>query len=344
MPDQILIDDFGRGRHALQRLREAAADHLCDVSTSGAEDDFHHRATVIPFDGALLIDGWTGAYLNERTPRHIARGGLDHYMVTLCMEGALTFESGRRSQTMRPGDICLIDMAQASRAVIGADDRSGRSRTVTLTIPRAVLAPLLATPDGVNAALLPRNSTTNRLLATQYLALCGEAAAEDPDTPPIGLATLAAAIADAVGGASSADAAIDRASRELLLAAIKRRIIADLRTDRVDIAQLCREYKISRATLYRLFEPEGGLWRYMQDQRLQRAFAKLAGSAATAPARMADLALEFGFSSDSTFVRAFRRRFGLTPGEVRQLADGRRNGMTSGIPDSVIRIKTLADQ
>ncbi|MFX8871954.1 hypothetical protein ABTM94_19865, partial [Acinetobacter baumannii] len=82
-----------------QRLREAAADNLCDVSATGAEDDFHHRATVIPFDGALLIDGWTGAYLNERTPRHIARSGLDHYMVTLCMEGALTFESGRRSQT-----------------------------------------------------------------------------------------------------------------------------------------------------------------------------------------------------------------------------------------------------
>jgi hypothetical protein len=33
-----------------------------------------------------------------------------------------------------------------------------------------------------------------------------------------------------------------------------------------------------------------------------------------------DLALDFGFGSDSTFVRAFRRRFDITPGEVKRLA------------------------
>ena len=34
---------------------------------------------------------------------------------------------------------------------------------------------------------------------------------------------------------------------------------------------------------------------------------------------MIDLAIDFRFSSDTTFVRAFRRRFGVTPGEVKQL-------------------------
>jgi hypothetical protein len=53
----------------------------------------------------------------------------------------------------------------------------------------------------------------------------------------------------------------------------------------------------------------------------------------------------FGFSGDSTFVRAFRRRFGLTPGEARQhLANKRRHDLGNGIPDSVIPIKTLADR
>jgi AraC-like DNA-binding protein len=41
------------------------------------------------------------------------------------------------------------------------------------------------------------------------------------------------------------------------------------------------------------------------------------------------LAINLRFSSDSTFVRAFRRKFGLTPGEVRGksqewLSDGAR--------------------
>ena len=36
---------------------------------------------------------------------------------------------------------------------------------------------------------------------------------------------------------------------------------------------------------------------------------------------MMNLAISMKFSSDSTFIRAFRRKFGLTPGELRELAD-----------------------
>lgn len=65
-------------------------------------------------------------------------------------------------------------------------------------------------------------------------------------------------------------------------------------------------FRISRATLYRLFEPEGGLRSYVQEQQLNRAFAMLA-SPASAGTRIIDLALDFNFSGDSTFVRTFRR-------------------------------------
>jgi AraC-like DNA-binding protein len=40
-------------------------------------------------------------------------------------------------------------------------------------------------------------------------------------------------------------------------------------------------------------------------------------------ARLIDFAVDYHFSSDNTFIRAFRHRFGLTPGEVRELAIGR---------------------
>ncbi|SFJ53153.1 helix-turn-helix transcriptional regulator [Bradyrhizobium sp. cf659] len=36
--------------------------------------------------------------------------------------------------------------------------------------------------------------------------------------------------------------------------------------------------------------------------------------------RLIDLAVDLQFSSDSTFVRAFRRQFGLTPGEIRSMS------------------------
>ena len=107
-----------RGQRALRRLREATADHLSDVAFAGAEDDFRHRARVIPYTKALLIDSQISPYSNERTPRHIARGGIDNYLILLCLGGGVTFGSGRRSVTLRPGDLCLMDMAQANRTSV----------------------------------------------------------------------------------------------------------------------------------------------------------------------------------------------------------------------------------
>ena len=59
---------------------------------------------------------------------------------------------------------------------------------------------------------------------------------------------------------------------------------------------------------------------YIQQRRLIRAFAVLCAPE-TRYRRILDVAVESGFASDATFVRAFRRQFGVTPGEVRALAE-----------------------
>ncbi len=56
----------------------------------------------------------------------------------------------------------------------------------------------------------------------------------------------------------------------------------------------------------------------MQEQRLNRALMLLI-SPASEGKRLIDLAVDLQFSSDSTFVRAFRRQFGVTLGEIRKL-------------------------
>ena len=95
---------------------------------------FRFRSAMIPLDGTMLIESNFGSYSNERTPRHIARGGMDHYMVTLCFNGAITFGAGVRSVMMRPGDLCLQDMTQASRTQLAADRRP-RSRPRRARVP-----------------------------------------------------------------------------------------------------------------------------------------------------------------------------------------------------------------
>jgi len=306
----------GRGVDALRQLRAMTAD-ICDVVPLTTEDDFHVTTVTMMTRNALLVDTRATDQEYDRTPAHVARGAMDHFQITLCVEGEMRFSSGRREVTMGPGAICLIDMAQPNRTVL----RGGGSRTrlMAIILQRAMLAPRLAHPDSATATLLPSNHPHTRLLASHYAALTL------PPEPEAGSAeatidAIADIVAAAAGGTADIAAGVERAERHLYLAVIKRRIADNLETDALTADELCRHFQISRATLYRLFEADGGLSHYVKKQRLNLAFRQLISPSAE-DTRLIDLAVGMRFSSDSTFIRAFRRKFGLTPGELRELAD-----------------------
>jgi AraC-like DNA-binding protein len=301
---------------ALRQLRAMTAD-ICDVVPLTTEDDFHVTTVTMMTRNALLVDTRATDQEYDRTPAHVARGAMDHFQITLCVEGEMRFSSGRREVTMGPGAICLIDMAQPNRTVL----RGGGSRTrlMAIILQRAMLAPRLAHPDSATATLLPSNHPHTRLLASHYAALTL------PPEPEAGSAeatieAIADIVAAAAGGTADIAAGVERAERHLYLAMIKRRIADNLETDALTADELCRHFQISRATLYRLFEADGGLSHYVREQRLNLAFRQLISPSAE-DTRLIDLAVGMRFSSDSTFIRAFRRKFGLTPGELRELAD-----------------------
>ena len=75
---------------------------------------------------------------------------------------------------------------------------------------------------------------------------------------------------------------------------------------------------MSRATLYRLFEPLGGVSSYIQERRLARAYAALIHPAHR-HRPIYDIAFDCGFASEAHFSRAFRLFFGLPPSELRAM-------------------------
>jgi AraC-like DNA-binding protein len=81
---------------------------------------------------------------------------------------------------------------------------------------------------------------------------------------------------------------------------------------------LLGEFGITRSTLYRLFEPLGGVAAYITERRLRYAFRQM-----TDPLeqhlRVSQLAFDLGFSHPSAFTRAFRGFFGMSPKDVRAL-------------------------
>jgi AraC-like DNA-binding protein len=103
--------------------------------------------------------------------------------------------------------------------------------------------------------------------------------------------------------------------------ATARRAVCDyidrhLMDDRLSPESLPRQFKMSRATLYRLFEDEGGVAAYILGRRLDRCRALLAADV-TGQQTIGEIAFGHGFASDAHFSRAFRRRFGMAPRDAR---------------------------
>jgi AraC-like DNA-binding protein len=331
MSDQTAAEP-GIGAQALTALRAATAD-ICDVIPLGAADNFQVVSTTKSAGGCLLVESVSTPLEYDRTATHVARGGLDHYQINLCLQGQMRFASGRRDISLGPGDLCLVDMAQPNRTVLTGQG-AHRSRVTTLIVPRALLAPRLAYPDSATATFLPKTDRRARLLADQFVALW-----RHPDRDSARAATVTTVetmcdvIAEVAGRSADARGAVGRAERQLLLAAIKQHIDANIEADSLSPEELSRRFRLSRASLYRLFGSEGGLARYVQDRRLNRALHLLIGPGARGK-RLIELAVDLQFSGDSTFVRAFRRQFGVTPGEVREMSEAWSREIDAGLEAS----------
>ena len=73
---------------------------------------------------------------------------------------------------------------------------------------------------------------------------------------------------------------------------------------------------VSRRTLYRVFEPGGGIRKYIQSRRLDRVRGALADQGHRR--KISEIAADYGFTRADYFARAFKRQFGLSPAEARR--------------------------
>jgi AraC family transcriptional activator of mtrCDE len=95
--------------------------------------------------------------------------------------------------------------------------------------------------------------------------------------------------------------------------------------------ELAAQAHVSRATLVRIFRREGDLppLGFLSELRLGLAHQRLSSTRAT----LAQVAAAVGYESESAFARAFRKRYGISPGRLRARHEGRSHGENS--PDSM---------
>lgn len=86
--------------------------------------------------------------------------------------------------------------------------------------------------------------------------------------------------------------------------------------EKLTIEEMAGEIHISQAHLQRVFRDAFGIpiAEYVRSRKLQRAMELLYGT----EGKVCDIAYDVGFAYESSFIRSFKREFGITPNEARR--------------------------
>ena len=279
------------------------------------ECKFRAHAMVYNLIGALLIVTDSGRARYARSSIKIQTDDLDHYILYMPKSGGATFIASEVAYRLRRLDIAIADLATPFDVSVGA------GRGISLILPRARLAPLIEDAEGLHGRYLRRDTPAGALLGRHLLALARHASAM-PVGDVLGHAEAAAHLAAAclaAGGARMSAASARGAPGGIVGRQARNHIEANLHDPRLSPATLAEAFHLSRSQLYRLFERQGGVHRYIRGRRLRRAL-ELVSRREASPRRISDIAYSLGFTDEAHFSRIFRERFGLSPRAARAAA------------------------
>lgn len=276
---------------------------------------FQARVEGTMFGQVVLGSVASGTQLFTRPLQKILADGNDSYLVQVFLGGGCEVQDGRHTRRVRPGDIYIIDASAPLHAV------DTEFTHVTAVIPRDVLSPRLHNPDGHHRRILRGDTPLAQVLYRYMLTLDAQREGmtqADVQAALSALMSLTEGLLNSAGrprpgGAFEGDpAALDFAA----LSSARRYIQGALADPQLSPEHVAGALGLSRAQLYRLFKPLGGVAHYIRNRRLRRSLQDLLDPACPPP-RISEVGYRWGFRSESDFSRAFKRRYGMSPRDAR---------------------------
>jgi AraC-like DNA-binding protein len=261
----------------------------------------------------LTITKVSGSAVRALRTREMAEGN-DNLALIVNLQGTATFSQFGREATVGAGGAIMVSDAHASlmhRSV---------SRSLSIHVPRASLGPLLPSPETMLMTPIPPELDALRLLVGYVdLLLEDSATMATAELRRIAVDHVHDLIATTVGATRDAgQVAAGRGVQVARLRAVKADIVRNLGTAEVTADALAARHSVSPRYIRKLFEAENtSLSRFVRDQRLTRVHRLLTDSR-HAHRTISELAFAVGCGDLATFNRDFRRRFGMTPSEVRR--------------------------
>lgn len=294
--------------------REAVAT-LFDVDELGRGEPAPFSADLCSYAMGPVLIGLSRASGQRflRTTATVARSGVDHIILQLYLKGGFDGVAGEMPVRVRAGDICAFDLAQT------LETRATAFENVTLVVPRPMFAAHIVQVDALHGLVLPASGVVGRLLAGHLTALFEFAPRMTfEECPAVVEGTISLLAACLRGEMERGDSDRGLAANASLMR-IRQHIEAKLGDGQLSAASLAVHFGLSRASLYRLFAPAGGIAEYIRSRRLHRAFFDLAGSDAR-NLRISEVARRWHLGTDAHFTRSFKAAYGITPRAARAAA------------------------
>lgn len=307
VPRSLFTTDHLPARDRLDAWRALFSAHDLDADPLGFSGSI--ETTLV---GSMAVRVMNAASQGPaRSRSQIRRDGLDGFVLHLGQHTS-SVETERGMVDVPAGVISFNDLTQPYRR-----SRVPETDSLILVLPRSSIASVLPDEDALHGLILQGGA--GRLLADHLRSLVAHRQAiTTVDAAHIAQATLHMVAACARPSAE----ALERASAPLdavRFRAAKRFVRAHLTTP-LRIDDMVKALGMSRSQLYRLFEPEGGVARYLTRQRL--AAVRDALDDPLDRRSIGEIGAAFGFGSSAALSSAFRQAFGLNPRDYRARARG----------------------
>lgn len=287
------FEDFvtGRSRSLLRGYKGV------DIQSLGEDNPNYVKIERWSGQGVAVSSTDSSGYVMNCNPGQLPTTA----MISVLDHGEMDFRTKKNTLTFKEGDI-LINAATTSYQI-----SAGPSKARRIVLPLGSQEDLPQGSDGF--ILLPKSNPIAEIVKTTIdrmaIELCGDTGFVKPVSRIAN--EILASILQEERNASCPD------HYSLLRARVRFFIEENIASKELNAASIAEHVHTSRATLYRAFEQFGGVREYINDVRLDMARKQLS-SQIPHRGHVVGIAYSCGFSSPSSFGRAFKRRFGISPG------------------------------
>jgi AraC-like DNA-binding protein len=252
------------------------------------------------------------------SPVRVSRGGPyladgnDDVVLALNRTGSVVISSGGREHSLRDGEAIVLSGGEPA-----CFHRTSFGRSFTLRVPRAMFEHTVVSVDDALMRPIPAGHGALKLME-DYSGWLLRAGDVDQQLLNLSVRHIHDLLALTIGPRSDfADTARTRGLRAARLKLAKSLIASNSQRRELSVVAVAASLNVTPRYVQRLFESEGTTFSdFLTGQRLARAHRLLCEPQAT-PAAIATIAYDVGFGDLSYFNRCFRRRYGMTPREVR---------------------------